>query len=71
MVYRIKRELNEVAFGKVRIWMIVIFIFVLIIAVILIALAVCAGKLVCWEGCSSVTEGHSFTYLDVYLLNFT
>lgn len=71
MVYRIKRELNEVVFWKVRLWMIVIFIFVLIIAVILIVLAVCAGKLVCWEGCISVPEGHSFTYLDVYLVNFT
>lgn len=69
-MYRIKRELNEVVFWKVRLWMIIIFIFVLIIAVILIALALCAGELV-WEGCSSVTEGHNFTYLDVYLVNFT
>lgn len=69
-MYRIKRELNEEVWGKVRLWMIIIFLFVLIIAVILIALAVCAGKLVCWEGCSGVTEGHSFTYLDVYLVNF-
>lgn len=70
-MHRVKRELNEVVFGKIRLWMIIIFIFVIIIAVILIALAVCAGKLVCWEVCSSVTEGHSFTYLDVYLVNST
>lgn len=69
-MYRIKRELNEEVWGRVRLWMIIIFIFVLIITVILIALAVCAGKLACWEGCSSVTEGHSFTSLDVYLVNF-
>ncbi|TNN01156.1 hypothetical protein fugu_010538 [Takifugu bimaculatus] len=42
-VCRIKRELNEVVFWKVRLWMIIIFIFVLIIAVILVALAVCAA----------------------------
>lgn len=68
---RIKRELNEVVVGSVRLWMIIIFIFVLIIAVILVALAVCAGKLGCWEGCSSVSEGHTFTSSDVYLVNFT
>ncbi|XP_074496498.1 TPA-induced transmembrane protein homolog isoform X2 [Sebastes fasciatus] len=41
-VCRVKRELNEVIFWKVRLWMIIIFIFLLIIAVTLISLAVCS-----------------------------
>lgn len=39
---RIKRELNEVVFWKVRLWMIIISIFLLILAVILISMAVCS-----------------------------
>ncbi|XP_037630321.1 TPA-induced transmembrane protein homolog isoform X2 [Sebastes umbrosus] len=41
-VCRVKRELHEVIFWKVRLWMVIIFIFLLIIAVILISLAVCS-----------------------------
>lgn len=41
-VCRVKRELNEVVFWKVRLWMIIISIFVLILAVILISMAVCS-----------------------------
>lgn len=53
---RIKRELHEVVFWKVRLWMIIILIFVLIIVVIVIALAVCAGKGTCREGGSIVLK---------------
>ncbi|XP_044059137.1 TPA-induced transmembrane protein homolog [Siniperca chuatsi] len=42
-VCRIKRELNEVIFWKVRLWMAIIFIFLLIFAVILISLVVCSA----------------------------
>lgn len=41
-IRRVKRELNEVIFWRVRLWMIIIFIFLLIFAVILISLAVCS-----------------------------
>ncbi|KAM4567076.1 TPA-induced transmembrane protein isoform 2-T2 [Odontesthes bonariensis] len=41
-VSRIKKELREKVFWKVRLWMIILFIFVLIIVVILISLALCS-----------------------------
>lgn len=41
-VHRIKRELNEVVFWKVRLWMVITFIFLFIFAVIMISLAVCS-----------------------------
>ncbi|XP_042342656.1 TPA-induced transmembrane protein [Plectropomus leopardus] len=42
-VCRVKKELNEIVFLKVRLWMIIIFIFLLIFAVIMISLAVCSA----------------------------
>ncbi|XP_031153374.1 TPA-induced transmembrane protein homolog isoform X3 [Sander lucioperca] len=41
-VDRIKRELNEVVYQKVKVWMVIIFIFVLILAVIIISLVLCS-----------------------------
>lgn len=41
---RIKRELNEVVFLRVRLWMVIILIFLLIFAVIIISLVVCSGE---------------------------
>lgn len=43
-VCRIKDELNEVIFWKVRLWMIILFIFVLIVAVIILTLFLCSGR---------------------------
>ncbi|XP_051252868.1 TPA-induced transmembrane protein homolog isoform X2 [Dicentrarchus labrax] len=43
-VSRIKGELKEVIFWKVRLWMVIIFIFLLIFAVIIISLAACAAS---------------------------
>ncbi|XP_034556182.1 TPA-induced transmembrane protein homolog [Notolabrus celidotus] len=43
VVMRIKRELNEIIFWKVRLWMAIIFIFLLIFAVIIISLVVCSA----------------------------
>lgn len=42
-VCRVKEELNEVVFGRVRLWMIIIFLFLLIALVIIISLAVCSA----------------------------
>lgn len=42
-ISRIKRELNEVAFWRVRVWMIVVILVCLIIAVIIISLSVCSA----------------------------
>lgn len=42
-VCRIKSELNEVIFWKIRLWMIIIFIFLVIIVVIITSLAVCTA----------------------------
>lgn len=42
---RIKDELNEVIFWKVRLWMIILFIFVLIVAVIILTLFLCSGRI--------------------------
>ncbi|TMS07593.1 TPA-induced transmembrane protein-like protein [Larimichthys crocea] len=41
-VCRVKKELNEVVFWKIRLWMVVVFIFLLIAAVILISLLLCS-----------------------------
>lgn len=41
---RIKDELNEVIFGKVRLWMIILFIFILIVVVIILTLFLCSGR---------------------------
>ncbi|XP_039646925.1 TPA-induced transmembrane protein homolog isoform X2 [Perca fluviatilis] len=41
-VDRIKRELNEVVYWKVKLWMVILFIFVLIVAVIMISLVLCS-----------------------------
>lgn len=41
-VCRVKRELSEVVFWRIRLWMIIVVIFFLIIAVILISLIVCS-----------------------------
>lgn len=41
-VCRIKKELNEVVFWRVRLWMVFVFIFLLMAAVIMISLAVCS-----------------------------
>ncbi|XP_068601569.1 TPA-induced transmembrane protein [Brachionichthys hirsutus] len=46
-VCRIKRELNDVVFWKVRLWMVIVFIFLLIFTLIMITLLVCAGKATC------------------------
>lgn len=43
-IKRIKKELNEILFWKVRRWMAILFVFLLIIAVIFISLAVCAAN---------------------------
>lgn len=43
-VCRIKDELNEVIFGKVRLWMIILFIFVFIFVVIILTLFLCSGR---------------------------
>lgn len=40
---RVKTELNEIIFWKVRLWMIIIFILLLILAVIMISLLVCSA----------------------------
>ncbi|XP_070762300.1 TPA-induced transmembrane protein homolog [Enoplosus armatus] len=40
---RIKKELNDFVFLKVRLWMVIIFIFLLIFAVIIISLFVCSA----------------------------
>uniref|UniRef100_A0A4W6C9P0 SEA domain-containing protein n=2 Tax=Lates calcarifer TaxID=8187 RepID=A0A4W6C9P0_LATCA len=40
---RIKRELNETVFWKLKLWMIFIFIFLLMVAVIIISLLVCSA----------------------------
>lgn len=42
-VCRVKKELTEIVFWKVRRWMIIIFLFVLIAVVIVISLAVCSA----------------------------
>ncbi|XP_029302445.1 TPA-induced transmembrane protein homolog isoform X1 [Cottoperca gobio] len=42
-VSRIKRELNEVVFSRVRLWMIIIAIFFLIFVVIIISLLLCSA----------------------------
>ncbi|KAM7399002.1 hypothetical protein PAMP_018297 [Pampus punctatissimus] len=42
-VCRIKNQLNEVIFWKVKLWMAIIFIFLLIFAVIMISLASCSA----------------------------
>ncbi|XP_023118542.2 TPA-induced transmembrane protein homolog isoform X1 [Amphiprion ocellaris] len=42
-VCRVKKELNEVLFWKVKLWMIIILLFVLIAVVIVISLAVCSA----------------------------
>ncbi|TDH14677.1 hypothetical protein EPR50_G00023190 [Perca flavescens] len=41
-VDRIKRELNEVVYRKVKLWMVILFIFLLIVAVIIISLYLCS-----------------------------
>lgn len=41
-VCRVKDELNEVVFWRVRLWMVIIFVFLLIFAVIIISLALCS-----------------------------
>ncbi|XP_071352553.1 TPA-induced transmembrane protein homolog [Trachinotus anak] len=40
---RIKREMCEIVFWRVRMWMVILFIFLLIIVVIIISLAVCSA----------------------------
>ncbi|XP_070685660.1 TPA-induced transmembrane protein homolog [Pempheris klunzingeri] len=45
-VCRIKGELNEVIFWKVRVWMAIIFIFFLIFIVIIISVSVCSANYV-------------------------
>ncbi|XP_072248055.1 TPA-induced transmembrane protein [Leuresthes tenuis] len=42
-VSRVKKELNEKVFWKVRLWMIILFIFLFIIVVIFISLALCSA----------------------------
>ncbi|XP_054650796.1 TPA-induced transmembrane protein [Dunckerocampus dactyliophorus] len=40
---RVKKELSEVVFWKVQLWMAVVMLFILVVAVVLISLAVCAA----------------------------
>ncbi|XP_023261642.1 TPA-induced transmembrane protein [Seriola lalandi dorsalis] len=40
---RVKRELSEIVFWRVRLWMVIISIFVLIVVVIIISLVVCSA----------------------------
>nr|XP_057935090.1 TPA-induced transmembrane protein [Doryrhamphus excisus] len=40
---RVKNELKEVVFWKVRLWMVVVMLFIVVVAIVLISLAVCAA----------------------------